>query len=116
MDYSTRMTDLQNSWVFSSQLSASQQAGHNIYNPFLSDTSEVMPGYTWNIVYVDASTASGNVYTDTVSVGEIQIENQAVELAQIVSSQFLDEPEDGILGLAVTNNNSMSGLIFTSNI
>jgi aspergillopepsin I len=112
MDYSTRMTDVQNRWVFSSELTPEQQAGHKIYDPSKSNTASVMPGYYWSIEYADGSTASGNVYTDTVSVGATIIENQAVELAKVVSSQIEGDPPDGILGLAVIENNSMSRLIF----
>jgi Eukaryotic aspartyl protease len=113
MEYSTQMTDVQNRWVFSSELSPPQQVGHKIYDPSKSSTAQPMPGYTWSIEYLDESSASGNVYTDTVSVGATEIENQAVELAQVVSSQIMGEPSDGILGLAVIENNSMSGLMFT---
>jgi aspergillopepsin I len=112
IDYSTRMTDVQNRWVFSSELSPQQQAGHKLYDPSKSSTASVMPDYSWSIEYADESTASGNVYTDTVSVGATVIENQAVELAQVVSLQIVGEPSDGILGLAVIENNSMSRLIF----
>jgi aspergillopepsin I len=112
MDYSTRMTDVQNRWVFSSELTPQQQAGHKIYDPSKSSTATLMPDYTWDIEYGDESTASGNVYTDTVSVGATVIKNQAVELAQVVSSQIFGEPSDEILGLAVIENNSISRLIF----
>ena len=114
MDYSTRMTDVQNRWVFSSELSSAQQAGHNIYDPSKSSTAQAMPGFTWSIEYADDSSASGNVYTDTVSVGATEIENQAVELAQVVSSHIMTEPFDGILGLSLIEDSSMSGLTFTS--
>ena len=113
MYYSTRMTNVQNRWVFSSELSPAQQAGHNIYDPSKSSTAQPMPGYTWDLEYLDQSSARGNVYTDTVSVGATEIENQAVELAQVVSSQIVGEPPDGILGLSVIENNSMSDLMFT---
>jgi aspergillopepsin I len=113
MDYSTRMTDVQNRWVFSSELSDAQQAGHKIYDPSKSSTAQPMPSYTWSIEYMDESAASGNVYTDTVTVGATVIENQAVGLAQEVNSQMMIEPFDGILGLSVTETTSMSGLMFT---
>lgn len=111
MDYSPRMTDVQNRWVFSSELSEAQQAGHNIYDPSKSSTSQPQPPLTWSKEYLDGSSASGNVYTDTVSVGATEIENQAVELAQEVNQHMMTEPYDGILGLSFIKNNSMSGLI-----
>lgn len=54
-----------------------------------------------NISYGDGSSASGNVYTDTVKIGTVSIPNQAVELAEKLSSQFSSgEGSDGLLGLA----------------
>ena len=106
------MTDVQNRWVFSSELPLTQQAGHKIYDPSKSSTSQPMPTLTWSIQYIDGSTASGNVYNDTVSVGATEVEEQVVELTQVVSQQMLAEPFDGILGLSTIENNSMSGLMF----
>lgn len=43
----------------------------------------------------------GNVFTDVVSVGDVSIPNQAVELAEKLSPSFLQEGgSDGLLGLA----------------
>jgi aspergillopepsin I len=97
----------------SSEQSARQQGDHNFYDPSKSSTAEEMPGYTWNMGYADKSSARGNVYTDTVSIGATEIENQAVELAQAVSRQIKREPSDGILGLSLELKTSMSGLMFT---
>jgi len=83
LDFDTGSADL---WVFSSELPASTQAGHSIYNPALSSTSKVKSGYTWSIEYGDGSSASGNVYTDVVDVGGATVTSQAVELATALSS------------------------------
>lgn len=94
-------------WVFSSQLSATSQSGHSVFNPSASSTFKDLPGYTWNITYGDKSGASGNVGTDVVKVGSTSVTGQAVELAQQVSAQFVrDTDNDGLLGLAFSKINT----------
>ncbi len=59
-----------------------------------------MAGSTWQISYGDGSSASGTVGTDTVNLGGIMIQNQAIELAKTLSTQFQQDTSDGLLGLA----------------
>jgi aspergillopepsin I len=93
------------SWVFSSELSAQEQSGHAVYKP--AGNSTKMDGYTWKISYGDGSGASGNVYKDTVSVGSVTAHGQAVEAAQQISQQFMqDRNNDGLLGLAFSSINT----------
>lgn len=106
LDFDTGSADL---WVFSSELSSSESAGHTVYDPSQSSTAQELQGYTWNITYGDGSSSSGNVYTDTVTVGGVSVTNQAVELAEQVSSQFIqDTANDGLLGLAFSSINTVS--------
>lgn len=51
--------------------------------------------------------AYGNVGTDTVSIGGIVIKNQAVEIAEHVSSQFSEGVLGGLLGLAFSKINTV---------
>ncbi|MCJ1465744.1 Type I transmembrane sorting receptor [Pseudocyphellaria aurata] len=103
LDFDTGSADL---WVFSSELSASSTAGHQIYDPSLSSTAQYLSGYTWRITYGDKSSASGDVYTDTVSVGGTTVAGQAVELASKISAQFQrDVDNDGLLGLSFSQIN-----------
>lgn len=93
--------------MFSSELPASESNGHSVYNPSQSSTSKQLTGDTWSITYGDNSKASGNVYTDTVTVGTTTVAGQAVELAQSVSAQFQkDTDNDGLLGLAFDSINT----------
>lgn len=95
-------------WVFSSELPANEQNGHNIYNPASSSTSAIANGETWKISYGDGSSASGNVYTDVVSVGGTSVTGQDVELASTISSQFAQDQSDGLLGLAFSSINTVT--------
>lgn len=95
------------SWVFSSELSASAQRGHAIYNPSKSWTAKRLPGSTWSIRYGDGSSARGIVYTDTVTIGGTVVENQAVELAQTVAASFLQDNSDGLVGLSFSSGNQV---------
>ncbi|KAL9004349.1 MAG: hypothetical protein Q9188_002843 [Gyalolechia gomerana] len=105
LDFDTGSSDL---WCFSSELSTSQSNGHSIYNPSLSSTAKALSGYTWKIRYGDGSSASGDVYTDTVKVGTTTVAGQAVELAQQISSSFQQNVDnDGLLGLAFDSINTV---------
>jgi aspergillopepsin I len=72
-----------------------------------------MRGSTWSITYADGTTASGDVYRDTVNVGGAIVSSQAVEVALQVSEQIQERKADGMLGLASSDlNTSMSSLMF----
>lgn len=67
-----------------------------------------MSGYTWDISYGDGSSASGNVYKDKVIVGGITVSSQAVEAAKKISSEFIEDTSDGLLGLGFDSINTVS--------
>ena len=65
-------------------------------------------GSTWNISYGDGSSASGDVGTDTVTLGGIAIKNQTIELAKQLSAEFASGSGDGLLGLAFDTINTVT--------
>lgn len=99
-------------WVWSNKLdektqAAGKQENVKIFNAQKSSTFKNAQGYTWNITYGDGSGASGTVGTDTVTIGDIAIENQAVELATKVSSSFQNQSSSGLFGLAFGTINTV---------
>ena len=98
LDFDTGSADL---WVWSTKLPRSTSTvGHTVYDPSKSSTFKNAKGSTWKISYGDNSSASGIVGTDNINIGGLVIKQQAVELANTLSSQFLQGEGDGLLGLA----------------
>ncbi|KAF2084918.1 Asp-domain-containing protein [Saccharata proteae CBS 121410] len=103
LDFDTGSSDL---WVFSTELSSSEQTGHSVYNPRTSGTKK--NGYSWDISYGDGSGASGDVYADKVVVGGVTATSQAVEAATSLSSEFTeDTDDDGLLGMGFSSINTV---------
>ncbi|ORY66616.1 microbial aspartic proteinase [Pseudomassariella vexata] len=104
-------------WVFSNQLSTTESAGHNVYNPGASTTSRQLTGYNWSVQYGDCgsgilsqncNSASGDVYNDVVNLAGISYDQQAVETASQLSDDFVeDTSSDGLVGLAFGSLNSV---------
>ena len=93
-------------WVFSSLLPSKDLSGHSYYKSSESSSYQALNGYTWSIQYADGSGASGVVGTDTVTVGGTTVQGQAVELAKKVSSEFISDAADGLVGLAFSSINT----------
>ncbi|KZT58433.1 acid protease [Calocera cornea HHB12733] len=104
LDFDTGSSDL---WVWGPTITTNASS-HTIYSPTKSSTAKASKGLTWNISYGDGSSASGDVYTDVVTLGAIAIPNQAVEIAEKLSSAFTSgDGSDGLLGLAFPTINTV---------
>ncbi|KAK0657980.1 aspartic peptidase domain-containing protein [Cercophora newfieldiana] len=88
-------------WVFSTEMVAEQSENHTLYDPGQSTTSRKLDGATWKIHYGDGSSSGGKVYIDRVDVGNISVADQAVEAANRVSPEFVEDVNSmGVFGLA----------------
>ncbi|CAK7204542.1 hypothetical protein SEUCBS139899_007300 [Sporothrix eucalyptigena] len=105
LDFDSGSADL---WVVSTELPASSREDHTAFDSGKSKTFKAMHGYSWKIEYGDESSASGDVGTDTVTIGGLTIPNQTVELAKKMSQEFLQSTGDGLLGLAWSSINTVS--------
>ena len=109
LDFDTGSADL---WVWSTELpsnikSSASAKAHTIFDPSKSSTFKKSKGSTWQISYGDGSGASGDVGTDTLILGGLSVENQAIELAKKLSAQFVQDEGDGLLGLAFGTINTV---------
>ena len=87
---------------------AEDQQDRKVYDPSNSPTYHAVTGATFAVNYGDGSQTYGTVGTDTVEVGGISVQNQAIELPYAVSASFAnDTNSNGILGLAFQSDNTI---------
>ena len=68
----------------------------NRYDPSRSTSSKAKPGH-FIVKYDDNSTVQGSIYTDTVSVAGIQVKEQYLAAASVLSPMFNSSAEDGLV-------------------
>ncbi|KAG0706463.1 aspartic peptidase domain-containing protein [Suillus ampliporus] len=76
-------------------------SGHKVYNPNSSSTAEPL-GRTFTVEYSDGSMATGDLYTDTVSLAGFTATAQTLGVASLYSYEFSSENfgADGLMGMA----------------
>ncbi|ORX50170.1 rhizopuspepsin 4 precursor [Hesseltinella vesiculosa] len=104
LDFDTGSSDL---W-FASTLCSTCSGTQTKYDPTKSSTYQ-KEGKTWSISYGDGSSASGITGLDTVNLGGLSIKNQRIEMAKQESSQFQQDPVDGLLGLGFDTISTVAG-------
>lgn len=106
LDFDTGSSDL---WVFSSLTPSSSVNGQKTYDVTTSSTTKKLSGASWSISYGDGSSSSGDVYMDTVSIGNLTVSSQAVEAATSVSDEFTsDSSNSGLVGLGMSTLNTVT--------
>ncbi|KAI6349090.1 hypothetical protein MCOR25_010704 [Pyricularia grisea] len=91
-------------WVFADKHPTANKAGRRVYSPSKSSTAARMPGLSWEKSYAGGNSASGTeVYNDTVRLGDIVAQSQAILPATAASESYVKSPYDGILGLELAN-------------
>jgi cathepsin D len=96
VDFDTGSSDL---WVPSSTCLSLTCSDKRKYTAASSSTSSQQLG-NFSIQYGDGSSVSGPIFTDTVTVGGVTVQDQFFSPVTDLSSSFSDDPIDGLLGLA----------------
>ncbi|OJA19217.1 hypothetical protein AZE42_06771 [Rhizopogon vesiculosus] len=76
-------------------------SGHEVYNPNSSSSAEAL-GRKFTVEYADGSMATGDLYTDTVSLGGFKATAQTLGVASLYSYELSSDQfgADGLMGMA----------------
>ncbi|KAG9239643.1 aspartic proteinase precursor [Amylocarpus encephaloides] len=93
--------------VYQAAKNVQSPLGHTVFDSSMSSSYSQSSSSSWKISYGDNSLASGIVGTDKIDLGGLIVNNQAVELASILSPQLVRGHGDGFLGLAFGKINTV---------
>lgn len=96
-------------WVYSTLTMEVPDLPHTLYDPSNSTTATAT-GKIFGIEYGDNSTVVGEFFDDTLSIGAVVIQNQAVGAAVNVTGVITTNPSDGLMGLAPVLEDKRQGL------
>lgn len=103
--FDTGSSDL---WLFNTNLDATAQRGHTIYDPTKSKTFKSSQNH-FQISYGDGSNATGPVGFDTVDIGGATVDSQEIGLPNEVSQSFItNTASNGLVGLAFSTLNTVT--------
>ncbi|KAI8381086.1 rhizopuspepsin 1 precursor [Radiomyces spectabilis] len=105
LNFDTGSSDL---W-FASTLCHNCASKQTKFDPNKSETYK-KDGRKWSISYGDGSKASGICGKDTVTLGDLTIKDQIIELATTESDTFQTDPVDGLLGLGFNSITTVRGV------
>ncbi|OAX85219.1 hypothetical protein ACJ72_00412 [Emergomyces africanus] len=83
-------------WVMSNQVPRQQRGNHFLYR--VREAARV-PGYMFNVEYMDGSHIKGNIYGEPMNIGGLQIDHQLFGAAQEVNPRITKAKVDGVIGL-----------------
>ncbi|KAF8749204.1 peptidase A1 family [Rhizoctonia solani] len=109
IDFDTGSADL---WVPSSSCRTSGCSPHKKYTASSSSTSKSQSG-SFSIQYGDGSTASGPIYSDTVTVGGLSVTSQYFSPVTSESSSFASDPEDATFVDNLYSQGEISSPVFS---
>ncbi|KAI0361663.1 protease [Trametes cingulata] len=103
LDFDTGSADL---WVPSSTCTSPTCKSKHKYQANASTSSTRRDGI-FDLQYGDGSSVTGPIYSDTVTVADVAVQDQAFSPVERVSDVFGTENDDGILGLGYPALSSM---------
>ncbi|KAL8292876.1 hypothetical protein RQP46_000570 [Phenoliferia psychrophenolica] len=113
IDFDTGSADL---WIPSVNCTSAACQPHTKYDPSHSSTAAAVTQRKLAITYGDGSSTSGSVWTDKVSVGGLTALKQTFGAANSLSSDWQDDPMDGLLGMAYASISQLGAAPFFQNL
>ncbi|GAA5976063.1 hypothetical protein JCM11641_003272 [Rhodosporidiobolus odoratus] len=104
IDFDTGSADL---WIPSVNCTSAACNTHAKYDPSSSSTSASILNKKLSITYGDGSSTKGTVWSDTVSIAGLTATSQTFGAAYSLTSDFQDDPYDGLMGMAYGSISTM---------